>query len=106
MAQLQVMDALFNTLSDKLYQVNTHVDHITRWRAHLGGFVESPFPSPEASEDEDDDGDFDGDADEDKASSSSNDDEVTTSQWLTLYHSWQKEGVVLDMRVVIYLGES
>ena len=49
MVQLQRMNALLDTLSDELCQVNTHVDRITRWLARLGGFVESPSPSPEAS---------------------------------------------------------
>ena len=52
-----------------------------------------------ASANEDDDA---GD-DEDDAASSSSDDEMTTSQWLTLFHSWQKRGVVLGLRVVLYL---
>ena len=66
------MDACLDTLSTRLYQVNTCVGRITRWQAHLGGFVESPSPPPEASEDDkaskddndsdDDDDDKDGDA--------------------------------------------
>ena len=36
------MDARHDTLSTKLYQVNTRVGRIARWQAHLGGFVESP----------------------------------------------------------------
>ena len=67
------MDARFDTFSDELYQVNTHVDHIARWQAHLGGFVESPSPSPEASKDDDDDFDDDNDDDNGDASSPSND---------------------------------
>ena len=56
----------------------THVDHIARQQARLGGFIESPFPSLEASEDEDDDGDSDGsDADEDKDASSIGDEDMT-----------------------------
>ena len=63
MVQLQCMDACLDTLSTKLYQVNTYVDCIARWQAHLGGFVESPSPPPKALEasDDDDDGE-DGDA--------------------------------------------
>ena len=57
MVQFQCMNALLDTPSDELCQVNTHVDRITRWQARLGGFVESPSPSPEASEDDDDDSD-------------------------------------------------
>ena len=50
--------------------MNTCVDRIARRQAHLGGFVESPFPSLEASKDDDDD-------DEDEDASSSSDDEMT-----------------------------
>ena len=67
------MDARFDTFNDELYQVNTHVDHIARWQAHLGGFVESPSPSPEASEDNDDDFNDDNDDDNGDASSPSDD---------------------------------
>ena len=59
MAQLQRMDARLDTLSIELYQVNTHVGHIVRWQARLGGFVESPSPPPEVSKDDDDDADGD-----------------------------------------------
>ena len=55
------MDARLDTLSTKLYQVNTRVDRIARWQACLGGFVVSPSPSPEASEGDDDDSDDDDD---------------------------------------------
>ena len=43
-------------------------------------------------------------ANEDEDASSSGDDEMTTSEWLTLCHSWQKGEIVLGMRVVMYLG--
>ena len=77
MAQLQCMDALLNTLSDELCQVNTRVNCIARWQARLGGFVESFSPSLEASKDKDDDGDSgDDDDDKDKHASSSGDDEM------------------------------
>ena len=79
-----------------MYQVNTHVSHIARWQAHLGGFVESPSPSLEAFEDEDvDDGTGDDDDDGDEDAMSSSDEEMMTSQWLTLCHLWKKGGVVL-----------
>ena len=39
MVQLQCIDARLDTLSDKLYQVNTRVSRITRQQAHLGGFM-------------------------------------------------------------------
>ena len=70
------MDACLDTLTDELCQVNTHVGHIARRQARLGGFVESPSPPPEASED-DDDSDNDDD-DEDGDASSPNDDEMYT----------------------------
>ena len=72
----------------------------------MGGFIASLSPSPQASEDEGDDGDFDANdvVDKDADASSSSDEEMTASQWLALYHSWQKGGVVLGMRVVMYVG--
>ena len=75
------MDAHLDTFTTKLYQVNTHVNCITRRQVHLGGFAASPFPSSEALTDEDsDDGADDDDDDEDKDASSASDDEMTTSQ--------------------------
>ena len=80
-AQLQRMDAHLDTLTTKLYQVNTRVSRITQQQARLGGFVESPSPSLKASADENDDGDFgDNDNDKDEDASSSDDEEITTSQ--------------------------
>ena len=61
MAQFQRMDARLDTLTIEMYQVNTHVNHIAKRQARLGGFVESPTPPLEASEDDDDD-DENGDA--------------------------------------------
>ena len=73
------MDARFDTFSDELYQVNTRVDHIARWQARLGGFVESPSPSLEASANKDDDGDFDDDDDDENEDASlPNEDEMST----------------------------
>ena len=69
MAQLQHMDARFNTFSDELCQVNTHVSRIERWQARLGGFAVSPSV--------DEDGD-DGADNEDEDASSASDDEATT----------------------------
>lgn len=77
MVQLQRMDALLDTLTDELCQVNTCVGCIARRQARLGGFVESPFPSPEASEDDDDDSNDDDD-DGDGDASSPSDDEMST----------------------------
>ena len=45
MVKLQRMDACLDTLSDKLCQVKTCVDHIARRQTHLGGFVASLSPS-------------------------------------------------------------
>ena len=59
MAQLQRMDACFDTLSIELYQVNIRVDRITRRQAAMDDFAleASPPPPPVTSdfEDEDDD---------------------------------------------------
>ena len=63
MVQLQRMDVRLDTLSTKLYQVNTRVGRIAKRQARLGGYVDPP----EASED-----DEDGDA------SSSSSDEMST----------------------------
>ena len=76
MVQLQCIDARLDTLSDKLYQVNTRVSRITRQQAHLGGFMESPSPSLELYENDDDD--FGDDDDEDGDASSLSDDEMST----------------------------
>ena len=72
MVQLQCMNALLATLTDKLCQVNTCVSRIARRQARLGGFIASLSPSLEALRDEDGD-------DEDNASSFS-DNEMMTSQ--------------------------
>ena len=71
MVQLQHIDVRLDTLTTKMYQVNTRVGHITRRQAHLGGFVESPSSSPKASKDNDD-SDDDDDKDGDATSSSVN----------------------------------
>ena len=94
MVQLQRMDARLDTLNDELCQVNTHIGRIARWQAHLSGFAASLSPSLKASIDEDSDDGVDDD-DEDEDARSSSDDEMTTSQWLTLCHLRQKGKVVL-----------
>ena len=69
-----------DTLTTKLYQVNTRVSRIARCQARMCGFAASP--SPQASKDKDDDngsGDDDDD-DKDKDDNSSSDEEMTTSQ--------------------------
>ena len=83
------MDGRLNTLNDELCQVNTHVGHIAWQQARLSGFAASPSPSLEASANEDGDDSADDD-DEDEDASFASDDEMTTFQWLTLCHSWQK----------------
>ena len=75
-------------------QVNTCVSRIVQWQARLGGFTASPSPSSNASADEDGNEDADDD-DEDEDASFSSDEEMTTFQWLTPCHSWQKGEVVL-----------
>ena len=83
MAQLELMDTRLDTLTTKLYHVNTCVSHIARRQAHMGDFTASPSPSPspQASEDKDnDDGSGDDDVVEDEDASSSGDEEMTTSQ--------------------------
>ena len=49
------MDAHLDTLTTKMYQVNTHVSRIARRQACLGGFMESPSLPLEAFKDDDDD---------------------------------------------------
>ena len=73
------MDARLDTLSTKLYHMNTRVGRIARRQARLGGFVESPSPPPKAfkaSKDDDDSDDDDDDEDRDASSSSTN--EIST----------------------------
>ena len=83
MAQLQRMDALLDTLSMKLYQVNVRVGRIARQQASMGGFAPKATPSPpslmaSASEDEDDDDGDDDDALDDADGDSSFTDEMST----------------------------
>ena len=56
--------------------MNTCVSCIAKWKARLGGFVESPSPPPEASEDDDE---FDDDDDDEVGDVSSfSDDKMFT----------------------------
>ena len=76
------MDARLDTLSIELYQVNVHVDCITRQQATMGGFAPEASPPPpyvaSNSEDEDDDDCDDDDAfDEDDGDASSTDEMST-----------------------------
>ena len=84
MVQLQRMDAHFNTLSIKLYQVNVHVGHIALWQTTMGGFApEASLPPPHIAsdsedEDEDDDNGNDDDASDDDDGDASSTDEMST----------------------------
>ena len=51
------MDACLDTLTTKLYQVNTRVSRIARRQVRMGGFIASPSPSPSLQASEDEDGD-------------------------------------------------
>ena len=80
MAQLQRMDALLDTLSTELYQVNVRVGRIAQQQVAMGGSAPEPTPSPpypiasdsDAEEDDDDDGDDDDTSDDDGDASSTN----------------------------------
>ena len=61
-----------DTLSTKLYQVNTRIGRIGRRQAYLGGFLESSSPPSDAPEDDDDSDNNDDGVDGDASSSSSN----------------------------------
>ena len=103
MAHHVCMDSRLDTLSDKLYQVNTRVSYIARWQTAIGGFTAYTSPSPSASEDESDDGSGSDDADEDNGVSSPSDDETTA--WVTYPLSFvTKRESSFGMRVVIYIG--
>ena len=59
--------------------MNTYVGCIARRQAHLGGFMESPFPPPEAPEASKDNDDSDDDDDGENVDvSSSSSDEMST----------------------------
>ena len=106
-AQRQRRDARLDTLFTELYQVNVRVGRIAWRQATIGGFAPEPTPSlshpvatdSNAEDDDDDDGD---DASDDDGDANSTDEMSTWHS--TLYHSWQKGGVVLDMRVVTLRG--
>ena len=83
MVQLQCMDALLDTLSIELYQVNVRVSRIARRQASMGGFAPEATPSPPSpvastSEDEDDDDGDDDDASDDNDGDASSADEMST----------------------------
>ena len=69
--------------------MNTRVDRIAHRQARMASFAPSPSPEcPVASPSVDNE-------DDENDASSPGDDEMMTSQWLTLCHSWQKKEVVL-----------
>ena len=82
MAQLVHMDARLDTFSDELCQVNTHVSHIKRRQAVMGGFTVTSSPSPLAFKDKSDDGFGSDDADEDNDDGSPSGNEMST--WIYL----------------------
>ena len=103
MAQLMRMGALFDTLSDELYQVNTRVGRIAWQQAVMGGFTVASSPSLLASKDESDDGSGSADDVEDDDDGSPSDDEMST--WFTCPLSLvTKRGSSFEMRVVILIG--
>ena len=77
--------------------MNTRVGCIAHWQARMASLAPPPSHSPEASLDDEDDAD-------DDVAISSDDDKMAISQWLALCHLWQKREVVLDLRLVLYLG--
>ena len=83
MAQLQCMDALIDTFSTELYQVNIRVGRIARRQASVGGFAPEATPSPpspvasDSKDDDDDDGDDD-DASDDADGDASSFDEMSS----------------------------
>ena len=87
MVQLQHMDARFDTLSTKLYQVNVRVGRIAQRQATMGGFAPEATPSlpPLVTFDFDgeDDDDDDGDGDDDDASDDADGDASSTDEMFT-----------------------
>ena len=82
MAQLQRMDALLDTLSTELYQVNVCVGLIARRQATIGSFApEASFPPPtvafDSNSEDKDDGDDDDTSDGDDGDASSTDEMST-----------------------------
>ena len=79
------MDALLDTLSTELYQVNVRVSRIARRQVIMGGFAPELTPSPphpvasdcDAEDDDDDDGDDD-DAFDDADGNANSTDEMST----------------------------
>ena len=83
MAQLQCMDARFDTFSTKLYQVNVHVGRTARRQVTVDGFAPEATPSPPPPvasdfEDEVDDNSDDDDASDDDDGDASSTNEMST----------------------------
>ena len=78
MAQLQRMDALLDTISDELCQVNTRVGCIARRQAEMGGYSMPSTPMAPTDENDTDDTDADSDNEDDGDASSPSDDEMST----------------------------
>ena len=85
MVQLQCMDALLDTLSIELYQVNVRVGHIARQQATMGGFAleASPPPPPLMASDFDSEDEDDDDSDDDDASNDDDGDACSTDEMST-----------------------
>ena len=81
MVQLQCMDALLDTLSIELYQVNVRVGHIARQQATMGGFAPkaAPPPPPPAASDSDSKDEDDDDGDDDDASNDDDDGDASST---------------------------
>ena len=77
------MDALLDTLSTELYQVNVRIGRIARRQATMGGFAPESTPSPpppmdfDYEDEDDDDGDDDDDSDDGDGDASSIDEMST-----------------------------
>ena len=78
MAQLQRMDARFNTLSDELCQVNTRVGRIARCQAKMGGYIMPSTPMAPMDESDANDDDADSNDKDNGDASSPSDDEMST----------------------------
>ena len=83
MVQLQCMDALLDTLSTELYQVNVRVGRIARQQVTMGGYASeaSPPPPPLVASDSEDENDDDGDGDD--ASDDDDGDATSTDEMST-----------------------
>ena len=68
------MDARLDTLNDKLCQVNTHVGHITRRQAEMGGYT-MPSTLVASADKSDGSGSADDAEDDDDATASDDEDD-------------------------------